>query len=200
MRITKMALLAVIAFTGGMLLADGPKPDAPKPDATISVGGILTEVKPKKPIMVWVDGSDGPVQFNLPDGFDPNTFNFPPKGKGIFPPDRVQITYKKGADGDSANNLLTIKKEAVPATGTVTGVVMFSNDFWVAVKPKVGLMDGYAIAGPGGMSDRLKALHKGDIVTIKFHTDVERHRIDTMQVTPGKAADSHPNPPAPGPA
>ena len=61
-------------------------------------------------------------------------------------------------------------------------------------------MDGYAIAGPGGMGDRLKALHTGDIVTIKFHTDVERHRIDTMQVTPGKPADSQPKPPATGPA
>ena len=33
---------------------------------------------------------------------------------------------------------------------------------------------------------RLKALKKGDMVTIRFHTDVERHRIDAMQVFPAK--------------
>ena len=191
MRLAKLAWVAVIALTGGMLMADGPKADS-----AISTAGILTDIKPKafeaKYVMIWVDGSDGPVRFNLPEGFDQNTFNFPPKGKGIFVPDRVQITYKKCGDGDSVNNLLTITKSAVPATGTVTGTVLFSNDFWVAVKPKVGLMDGYAMAGQKGMGDRLKALNKGDIVTIKFHTDIERHRIDTMQVTPGKPADSQP--------
>jgi hypothetical protein len=36
------------------------------------------------------------------------------------------------------------------------------------------------------MVARLKALKKGDRVTIKFHTDGERHRIDTLQVFPAK--------------
>jgi hypothetical protein len=55
------------------------------------------------------------------------------------------------------------------------------------VKPKNGLLDGYAISWPpGNMVARLKALKKGDMVTIKFHTDVERHRIDSLHVFPAK--------------
>ena len=74
-----------------------------------------------------------------------------------------------------------------PLTGMVTGEVQFSNDFWVAVKPKKGPLDGYAINWPpGDMVARLKALKKGDMVTIRFLTDVERHRIDAMQVFPAK--------------
>ena len=74
-----------------------------------------------------------------------------------------------------------------PLKGTVTGEVRFSNDFWVAVKPKNGPLDGYAISWPPrSMVARLKALKKGDRVTIRFHTDVERHRIDALQVFPAK--------------
>jgi hypothetical protein len=74
-----------------------------------------------------------------------------------------------------------------PLKGTVTGEVQFSNDFWVAVKPKNGPLDGYAISWPpGSMVAGLKALKKGDVVTIRFHTDVERHRIETLQVLPAK--------------
>ena len=148
----------------------------------MSASGVFTDIKPKYLaatfVMIWVDGTDGPVQFNLPAGFDQNTFTFPPKGKGIFAPSRVHFTYTKG---DGANTLVTVKKDAVPATGTVIGTVMFSNDFWVAVKPKTGVLDGYTVAGQPGMSDRLKALRKGDTVTIKFHTDIERHRIDALE-------------------
>jgi hypothetical protein len=36
------------------------------------------------------------------------------------------------------------------------------------------------------MGARLKALKKGDRVTIKFHTDVERHRIETLSVLAAK--------------
>jgi hypothetical protein len=47
-------------------------------------------------------------------------------------------------------------------------------------------------------SDRLKALHKGDPVTIKFHTDIERHRIETLTVvTQAPAAGGPASKPAP---
>jgi hypothetical protein len=55
------------------------------------------------------------------------------------------------------------------------------------VKPKNRPLDGYAISWPpGNMVAGLKALKKGDRVTIRFHTDVERHRIETLQVFPAK--------------
>jgi hypothetical protein len=36
------------------------------------------------------------------------------------------------------------------------------------------------------MVARLKALKKGGKVTIRFHTDVERHRIEALQVLSAK--------------
>ena len=135
--------------------------------------------------MIWVDGEDAPTKFLLAEGFDKNTFGFPPKCKGVFVPDRVRFTYVKGDDG---NKVIVMQLAKKPLNGTVTGEVQFSNDFWVAVKPKNGPLDGYAISWPpGNMAARLKALKKGDRVTIRFHTDVERHRIETMQVRPGQA-------------
>jgi len=189
-----IALLAAIA---GALSAE----DKPKDGGPVSASGVLTEVKPKYLaatfVMIWGDGDDAPAKFALPQGFDQNTFTFPPKGKGIFAPSRVQITYTKGDDG---NTLATIKKAPVQAKGTVTGTVMFSDNFWVAVKPIVGPLDGYATAGQAGMGDRIKALGKGDTVTIKFHTDVERHRIDSLDVVRRAPTSSPATEPATRPA
>ena len=186
------AALLAAAMACSVLAADKPKDGGP-----VSASGVLTDIKPKYLaatfVMIWGDGEDAPTKFALPQGFDQNTFAFPPKGKGIFAPSRVQVTYTKGDDG---NTLATIKKDAVQAKGTVTGTVMFSDDFWVAVKPAVGPLDGYATAGQPGLGDRIKALGKGDTVTIKFHTDIERHRIDSLDVV-RKAPTSSP---ATGPA
>jgi hypothetical protein len=106
--------------------------------------------------------------------------------QGRLHADRVQFTYTKGEDG--TKQLLTMQRDKTPAQGTVTGEVQFSNDFWVAVKPKNGPLDGYAINWPpGDMVARVKALQKGDWVTVKFHTDVERHRIESLTVLPRPA-------------
>jgi len=177
-------ILAAAVLAVGVIAADKPK-DADK-TAPIGAAGVLTENKPDF-AMIWIDGEDSPVKFAYGEGFDKTSFGFPPKNKGVFSPDRVQFTCAKGEDG---NKLLTIKRAPTPVTGTVTGAVLFSNDFWVAVKPKAGLLDGYAINFPNGkeMGARLTALQKGDIVTIKFHTDVERHRIDALQVMPPQPA------------
>jgi hypothetical protein len=174
-------VLAAAWLAGGAIAADSPK-DA-KPGKRTTAVGVLTDNKANV-TMIWVDGEDAPAKFALAEGFDKNTFGFPPKGKGVFVPDRVQFTYIKGDDG---NKLLTMQRAKTPLKGTVTGEVQFSNDFWVAVKPKIGPLDGYAISWPpGNMVARLKALKKGDRVTIRFHTDSERHRIETLQVLPAK--------------
>ncbi len=173
-------ILPLVAWlAGGVIAADNPK-DA-KPDKPITASGVVTDYKGNI-ASVWVDGDDAPTKFTLADTFDKNTFGFPPKCKGVFSPDRVQFTYIKG---DDASKVLEMHRAKTPTQGTVTGEVEFSNDFWVAVKPKNGPLDGYAISWPpGDMVARIKALKKGDRVTIKFHTDVERHRIETMKVLP----------------
>ncbi|MCE9544531.1 MAG: hypothetical protein K8T25_03265 [Planctomycetia bacterium] len=172
-------LLTGVLLTGDAVAAGGPK-DA-KSGQHVTAVGVLTD---NKNTMIWVDGEDAPTKFALAEGFDKNTFGFPPKGKGVFVPDRVQFTYIKGDDG---NKVVSMQRAKTPLKGTVTGEVQFSNDFWVAVKPKNGPLDGYAISWPPGNTvARLKALKKGDLVTIRFHTDVERHRIDALQVLPAK--------------
>ncbi|MGO8753032.1 MAG: hypothetical protein ACLQNE_44385 [Thermoguttaceae bacterium] len=174
-------VLASALWAGGVIAADSPK-DA-NPDKPVSAVGVLTDNKANV-ATIWVDGEDVPTKFALAEEFDKNTFGFPPKGKGVFVPDRVRFTYIKGDDG---NKLLTMQRAKTPLKGTVSGEVQFSNDFWVAVKPKNGPLDGYAISWPpGSMVARLKALKKGDRVTLKFFTDVERHRIETLQVFPAK--------------
>jgi hypothetical protein len=178
---TAAIVLAAVLMTGGARAADNPK-DA-KPGKPVTAVGVLTDNKANA-AMIWVDGEDAPAKFALAEGFDKNTFGFPPKGKAVFVPDRVQFTYLKGPDG---NKVLAMQRAKTPLKGTVTGEVRFSNDFWVAVKPKNGPLDGYAISWPpGNLVARLKALKKGDRVTIKFYTDVERHRIESMQVFPAK--------------
>ena len=178
----KMAIiLAAALLTGRVFAADSPNDT--KPSKRITAVGVLTDNKADV-TMIWVDGEDAPTKFTLVEGFDKNTFGFPPKGKGVFAPDRVQFTYIKGDDG---NKVLTMRRAKTPLKGTVTGEVQFSNDFWVAVKPQRGPLEGYAITWPpGSMVAKLKALKKGDRVTIKFYTDVERHRIESLQVLPAK--------------
>jgi len=184
MRITAI-VLAAAWLAGGAIAADNPK-DA-KPGKPITASGVLTDNKANV-ASIWVDGDDAPTKFTLADTFDKNTFGFPPKCKGVFVPDRVQFTYIKGDEG---NKVLVMDRARTPMKGTVTGEVEFSNDFWVAVKPKTGPLDGYAINWPpGDMVARIKALKKGDRVTIAFRTDVERHRIETMKVLPKPADDS----------
>ncbi len=109
--------------------------------------------------------------------------------KTVFPSCRAQLTYKD--EGDS-RRLVSIKRQVLKAAGTVTGeVVKVHSDFWVEVKPKVGVADAFA---PGAnyndkaFMEKLRGLKPGDVVMIKFHTDFERHRIDSLTVQ--KKADS----------
>lgn len=106
-------------------------------------------------------------------------------GKTIFPACRVQLTYKE--DGNS-RQLVSIKRQVLKESGTVTGtVVKVHNNFWVELKPKIGVADAYA---PGAnyndkeFMEKLRGLKPGDSVTITFTTDFERHRITTLRKNP----------------
>lgn len=188
----KTAILLAATLVTAMGLGAGGTAAGPgvetKPGSTLSAAGIVTDIKPDF-VMLWVDGEDAPAKFALAESFDKTTFGFPPKCKGVFNPDRVQFTYVKGDDGNKVLAMALAYKSAPPQpAGTVTGEVLFSDDFWVAVKPKNGPLDGYAIGWPPGpVHETLKTLKKGDFVTIKFHTDVERHRMDALAVVPKPA-------------
>ncbi len=125
------------------------------------------------------DGEDEPTKYLVAKDADKKLVD---ALKITFNASRVQLTYKK--DGDS-RQLLSIKKQVLKASGTVTGVVVkVYNEFWVEVKPKDGLADAYAPNGANynnkEFMTKLKGLKKGDTVTITFNTDFERHRILTL--------------------
>ena len=173
-RFCAVVLLVVIGFPA---IAPAEDKDAAKQEG--KVAGILIEKKGAS-ITVKADGEDEPVKYLIGKDSDKKVKE---SLKLIFDASRVQLTYKK--DGD-ARQLLSIKKQVLKASGTVTGtVVKVYNDFWIEVKPKDGLSDAYA---PNVASfknkefmDKLKGLQKGDSVTITFNTDFERHRILTLR-------------------
>jgi hypothetical protein len=143
------------------------------------VAGILIDKKDNW-IAVKADGEDEPVKYLVVDGSDKQLAG---AMKSIFNASRVQLTYKQ--EGDS-RQVVSIKRQIFKSSGMVTGVVVkVYNDFWVEVKPKDGLADAYA-PGASNFNNRefmakLKNLKPGDSVTIKFSTDLERHRIETLR-------------------
>jgi hypothetical protein len=165
---------AVMLF--GVLGSPPVAPSADKDDAG-KVAGILIDKKGDW-ITVKADGEDEPVKYII--GSDKKVTD---ALKSIFNAGRVQLTYKK--DGDS-RQLVSIKRQILKASGTVTGVVVkVYNEFWVEVKPKNGLSDAYAPDATNYKNKdfmaKLKGLQPGDSVTIKFTTDGERHRIETLK-------------------
>ncbi len=150
---------------------------ADKPAAGGKVAGIYFDKKDNY-ITVKADGEEEPVKYLI----DPADKRLAEAFKSIFGAARVQLTYKQ--DGDD-RRLVTIKKQVLKATGTVTGIVVgFHNNFWLEVKPKNGVADAYA---PGAnykdkqFMDLLKSLQPGDSVTLTFNTDFERHRILSLR-------------------
>jgi hypothetical protein len=144
------------------------------------VAGILIAKKDNW-ITVKADGEDEPVKYLVGKG-TPKTLVV--ALKAVFNASRVQLTYKK--DGGS-RQLVSIKKQVLKASGTVTGIVVkVHDDFWVEVKPRNGLADAYApnltnYKNKDFMA-KLRGLKKGDSVTITFNTDFERHRILRLRV------------------
>jgi hypothetical protein len=165
----------------------GSLPVAPAGDKKdeVKVAGILIDKKDNW-LTVKADGEDEPVKYLVAKDADKKLTE---ALKITFNASRVQLTYKK--DGDS-RQLVSIKRQVLKASGTVTGVVVkVHNQFWIELKPKDGPADAFA---PGGANynnkefmAKLNGLKKGDSVTITFNTDFERHRILTLRVNDEKA-------------
>jgi hypothetical protein len=96
------------------------------------------------------------------------------------------------ATAGESRQLLTINRQILTETGTITGeVVKVYNNFWIEVKPKKGPSDAFA---PGAnyndkaFMEQLRGLKPGDSVTISFNTDFERHRILSLKINARAAA------------
>lgn len=142
-----------------------------------TVWGIVTDKKDDF-VMLKVDGQEEPIKYVVPSNANKQLVAVL---KSIFTVARVQLTYTNKGD---VHQLVSIKRDMSTPKGIVTGEVLSVHDFWVEVKPKNGVPDGYSPGGPNWktMQGRLQTLKKGDIVTIKFYSDFERKRIDTLQV------------------
>ena len=141
------------------------------------VAGILIDKKDDW-ISVKADGDDEPVKYQTGGAADKTLSE---TLKTLFTVSRVELTYK--TDGES-RKLVSIKRHVAKATGTVTGEVVKNYGWWIEVKPKSGVSDGYACNFPFEKNketmEKLKELQPGDSVTISFATDLERHRIQTL--------------------
>src|ERR1035437_239824 len=118
------AFILAAALLVGIVIAEAPPPA--KPAAPVTGAGILIET-PGDGILVLTDGEDTPAKYVYAESFNKAS------AKGIFTDSRVQMTY---LNADGTRKLLTLKKDPRPATGTVTGMVCYTNDYWIAVKPK----------------------------------------------------------------
>jgi hypothetical protein len=98
-------------------------------------------------------------------------------------------------DGGS-RQLVSIRKLRPRPAGVVTGEVLHAYDWCAEVGPKGGPPGGTpptSLLGRTNPSDKNKALMEkpkelrpGDIVTARFTTDLERHRIEALQVGTGQ--------------
>jgi hypothetical protein len=178
-RIPESGLSAGLILTVLGLHSAGPAEDKDVSKQEGKVAGILIDRKDNW-LTVKADGETEPVKYVIGDAIDKKLAD---ALKGIFNASRVQLTYQQTGD---SRQLVTIKRQVLRASGTVTGeIVKVYNDFWIEVKPKTGPPDAYA---PGVTNykdkefmDQLKGLKPGDSVTIKFSTDFERHRIETLR-------------------
>ena len=164
-------LVALAAASVGRAADKSPGPHSGK------AAGIYIDRKDNR-MIVKVDGDDEPTEFLI----DPADKKLAASLKGIFNACRVQLSYK--SDGET-RRLVSARRHILKETGTITGaVVKVWNDFWVEVKPKVGVADAFAAGAnyndPEFMG-RLEALEPGDTVSIDFTTDFERHRIQNMR-------------------
>jgi hypothetical protein len=149
------------------------------------VAGILFDFDRKAGwLTVKADGEDKPVMYWI----DPADRNLERMLKTVFNAARVQLTYR--TDG-AKRQLVSIKRQVLKASGTVTGVVVdVHNGFWIELKPRNGPADAFA---PGAnykdsaFMATLRALKPGDSVTIRYTTDFERHRIEALRKNPGKS-------------
>jgi hypothetical protein len=125
------------------------------------------------------DGEAEPVRYDLPA--EPGR-KLRQDWQSIFTVGRVRLVYQQIGD---SRQLVSIKKHVPKSAGIVTGEVLRNNGWWIEVKPRNGPPEGYAAHFPSEKSvevmAQLKELKPGDVVTIQFITDFERHRIDAIR-------------------
>ena len=175
--VTRLAVVMLIS----VLPPARPSSAAQKRSSTqeIRVAGILFDFdRTNNWLSVKADGEEAPVKYLI----DPSDETLAEQLKPVFNASRVRLTYK--TEGD-ARQLVSIQRQILQASGTVTGIVVkVNNDFWIELKPRKGLADADA---PGANYNdkafmaKLRALKPGDSVTIRFTTDFERHRIVSLR-------------------
>jgi len=175
-------LLCVCAAMAALQPRTGVTAEPKETPKTGKAAGILFD-KTGDYVTVKADGEDEPVKYTISKDNKKVTEAL----KSIFNASRVTLTYKQNGD---TRELTGIARQVRQKDGTVTGeVVKVHNNFWVEVKPKGGVADAYA---PGGnfkdkeFMAKLLGLKPGDIVTIKYTTDGERHRILNLQINKTK--------------
>jgi hypothetical protein len=185
-RVCNTFLIAFAVLAGAPLLSAAGK--ATKTEA-VKVAGICID-RGDDWITVKADGEEEHVKY-LIDAADKKLQE---SFKAVFNACRVQLTYQQSGD---SRQLVSIKRHIIKQSGTITGkVVKVYNDFWVEVKPKVGVADAFAPGANYNDKDfmqKLRSLKPGDSVTISYTTDFERHRIKTLRINPpsqSKSAES----------
>ncbi len=168
-----------------LLAALGPAPalfaadkDKDKPKTSGKVSGIVFDIG-EKWMKVKADGDKEPIKYVWGSDADKKLLK---SMKGIFSVSRVQLTWKLK---DDERHIVGIRKTTRLVRGSVTGVVLGAHGWWVEVKPRNGVPDGYAATYPKekwqATEKQIKELEKGDVVTINYYTDFERHRIESLR-------------------
>ena len=142
-----------------------------------TIAGLIIE---KKDNMVTVkeDGEEEPSNYYLPDGAEKKMVD---AFKTIFHSSRVQLRCKIVGD---KRILMAFQRQIGKPTGTVTGEVLANHGTWIEVKPADDPADGYMPhfnKDSKAIEATMKDLKKGDIVTVKYTTDFERRRIETLE-------------------
>ena len=152
----------------------------------VTASGIIID-KQADSMTVRVDGEAEPVKYAL--GEKPDT-GLLLDWRNVFPVARVRLVSRAETD---PRELVAIARPNPRPTGTITGEVLFNHGWWVELKPKDGPVDGFAVhfsgdktdprarAANDAMLERVKGLQAGDVVTIRYTTDFERHRIETLR-------------------
>jgi hypothetical protein len=178
----KIRQLALPAFALALLaaLAGGSALPAQEKTAPKKVSGILVE-KGDDWVKVKADGEADAVKYSIDPSSKKTAAALTMALKGVSTASRVRVTWK----GDDERILASINKIPTTASGMIKGEVLATHDWWIEVKPKGKVPDGYAVRFPEknkAMMDQVKALQKGDIVIIQFGSDRERHVIQTLKV------------------
>jgi hypothetical protein len=179
--------LPLLALCGELLLCiavSSPLNFAADQDSakrTGSISGILVAMNNNSIDVKVDDGGENPVRYYFDNDSDKALLDALKTVSGIC---RVRLTCRE--DGNTLR-LTSVAREASPATGTVTGLVVRTYGWWIEVKPADGPPDGYLVQYPFAkhktMVDKVKAMRPGDTVAIQFTTDREGHRIESLERT-----------------